>query len=188
MDNSSENSNSFIDLYCILKLFEIIFYSLAQKENEQQGNEDEMDEVNQQNERHNENIPNELPNIGRYPVDFFSFSGENNNENDNTNKCFEANLNGIYTNISKMINIEKKKIQKEKEYIQKSSKEFNDYKSQELIKLEKEKTSLRDKYKLNKFAKENDIIDLNIGGTHFITTKRSTLLKVSFLIIILKIV
>ncbi|MCQ2817876.1 MAG: hypothetical protein MJ252_11480 [archaeon] len=129
-------------------------------------------------ERPPNDTQNVIPSLGRVQNDFFSLSNENNEEDPNSNRCFEANLDGIYANISKMINLEKKKIQKEKDYIQKTTKEFNDYKAQELVKLEKEKVMLRERYKLSRQVREHDIIDLNIGGTHFISTKRSTLLKV----------
>lgn len=121
--------------------------------------------------------------IERMSNEIFSL---NNNNRDlvSTGRCFESNLDGIYSNISKMINLEKKKIQKEKDYIQKASKEFNDYKAKEIIKIENEKTLLKEKYKLNNTVKENDIIDINIGGTDSVTTKRATLIKVYIIYII----
>lgn len=154
-----------------------------QKENEPVNSENE-DILNNQNtiqsERQPSEVPHDIPNLGLNSNEFLSLSNDNNEEDNTNNRCFEANLDGIYTNISKMISLEKKKIQKEKEYVLKTTKDFNDYKAQEIVKLEKEKALLRDKYKLNNLAKENDIIDLNIGGTDCITTKRSTLIKVKF--------
>jgi hypothetical protein len=52
---------------------------------------------------------------------------------------------------------------------------------QELMKLEKEKESWKESMRVVdslKF-KESDIIDLDISGTHKITTTRGTLIKVS---------
>ena len=90
---------------------------------------------------------------------------------------FETNLEEIYANISLIITTEKEKIQKEKDNIQKAKKEFNDYKTQELTKIEKEKLLMKDKFKLAQGCSESDIIDIDVGGTHFPSTTRSTLIK-----------
>lgn len=44
--------------------------------------------------------------------------------------------------------------------------------------MNKEKLKLKQRFKLVNGSKENDVLDLNIGGTHEITTTRSTLTKV----------
>jgi hypothetical protein len=90
---------------------------------------------------------------------------------------FETSLEEIYANISLIITTEKEKIQKEKDNIQKAKKEFNDYKTQELTKIEKEKLLIKDKFKLAQGCSESDIIDIDVGGTHFPSTTRSTLIK-----------
>ena len=90
---------------------------------------------------------------------------------------FETSLEEIYANISLIITTEKEKIQKEKDNIQKAKKEFNDYKTQELTKIEKEKLLMKDKFKLAQGCSESDIIDIDVGGTHFPSTTRSTLIK-----------
>ena len=101
----------------------------------------------------------------------------NGEEDDLNSSNFENNIDDIYNNISSMINNEKAKLQKERENIAKTKKEFNEYKAQEITKLEKEKVLLKESLKLGQNEKESDIIDLNIGGTHEITTTRSTLAK-----------
>ena len=64
--------------------------------------------------------------------------------------------------------------------MQKAKQKFIEIKSVELQKLEKEKEQWKESLKIVdslKF-KESDILDLDIGGTHKITTTRSTLNKV----------
>lgn len=62
---------------------------------------------------------------------------------------------------------------------------FLEYKNQEIIKLDKEKEQWRENLKIIETlkCKEIDILDLDIGGTHKITTTRSTLTKVKIIIL-----
>ena len=55
--------------------------------------------------------------------------------------------------------------------------DYHKYKKKELEKLDKEKNELKFLYKLYNGAQEGDILELNIGGTHSITTTRGTLIK-----------
>lgn len=59
---------------------------------------------------------------------------------------------------------------------------FNEFKSSELLKIEKEKELWKENLKIleNKDCKESDILDLDIGGTHKITTTRNTLTRVYY--------
>ena len=64
--------------------------------------------------------------------------------------------------------------------MQKTKQKFLELKTLELQKMEKEKEQWKESLKVVdslKF-KESDILDLDIGGTHKITTTRSTLNKV----------
>jgi len=51
----------------------------------------------------------------------------------------------------------------------------------EILKIEKEKELWKENLKIvdNQKCKETDILDLDIGGTHKITTTRNTLTKVN---------
>ena len=51
----------------------------------------------------------------------------------------------------------------------------------EVLKLEKEKEQLKKNLKIidNLNCKESDILDINVGGTHKISTSRNTLTKVN---------
>ena len=108
----------------------------------------------------------------------------NNNNNrmeieneENANNQFESKINEIYNKIFNMITQEKNKIKSKKESLQKICNDFSLYKKQEIESLEEEKKNLKGLYKFFNKVKENDIIDLNIGGTHEITTTRNTLIK-----------
>jgi len=59
-------------------------------------------------------------------------------------------------------------------------KQFNENRLNELIKLNNEKENWKENLKIveNQKCKESDILDLDIGGTHKITTTRNTLRKV----------
>jgi hypothetical protein len=68
----------------------------------------------------------------------------------------------------------------EKQGVQKLKQKFNEYRLSEVLKIEKEKELWKENLKIVdslKF-KETDILDLDIGGTHKITTSRNTLTKV----------
>lgn len=72
-------------------------------------------------------------------------------------------------------------IKNEKLNITKSKQKFLEFKNVETVKLDKEKELWRENLKIVEGlkCKESDILDLDIGGTHKITTTRSTLSKVS---------
>ena len=76
-----------------------------------------------------------------------------------------------------LLNNERKKIKDSKENVDKMRSDYNKYKKKELEKLDKEKNELKHLFKLFNGADESDILELNIGGTHQITTTRGTLIK-----------
>jgi len=57
----------------------------------------------------------------------------------------------------------------------------------EVLKIEKEKELWKENLKIvdNLKCKETDILDLDLGGTHKITTTRNTLTKVKFILILM---
>jgi len=63
----------------------------------------------------------------------------------------------------------------------KEKQKFRELKTQEIKNLEKEKEKFKDNLSILEGMKykDNDILDLDIGGTHKITTTRATLTKVS---------
>jgi hypothetical protein len=63
----------------------------------------------------------------------------------------------------------------------KAKQKFNEFKSLELAKLENERNLWKENLNIidSLKCKESDILDLDIGGTHKITTTRSTLVKSS---------
>lgn len=65
--------------------------------------------------------------------------------------------------------------------INKAKQKFLEFKNSESVKLGKEKELWRENLKIVESLKcqESDILDLDIGGTHKITTTRSTLSKVN---------
>ena len=102
------------------------------------------------------------------------------NANDN-DSFFNSNLEGKLTqahnSILTLLNNERKKIQESQEAVDKMRNDYHKYKRKELEKLDKEKNELKFLYKLYNGAQEGDILELNIGGTHNITTTRGTLIK-----------
>ena len=99
------------------------------------------------------------------------------NEDEELDNQFETKINEIYNNISVIIENEKNKIKTKRDIIQKARNDFNQFKKIELEKLELKKKELKNLFQLKNNKKENDILDLNIGGTHQITTSRNTLIK-----------
>ena len=76
-----------------------------------------------------------------------------------------------------MINEERKKIKESQDTVEKLRAEYIKCKRKELEKLEQEKNGLKNLFKLYNGVSESDILELNIGGTHEITTTRATLTK-----------
>ena len=107
----------------------------------------------------------------------------NNNDNNDFffNNNFEGKLAQVHNSILTLLNNERKKIKDSKENVDKMRNDFNKYKKKELEKLDKEKNELKHLFKLYNGADESDILELNIGGTHQITTTRGTLIKNSAL-------
>ena len=103
----------------------------------------------------------------------------NNNNGNNSffNNNFEGKLTQAHNSILTLLNNERKKIKDSQEAVEKMRTDYNKYKRKELEKLDKEKKELKFLYKLYNGAQESDILELNIGGTHQITTTRGTLIK-----------
>lgn len=103
----------------------------------------------------------------------------NNHENNdffyNTN--FEGKLTQAHNCILTLLSNERKKIKDSQESVEKMRTDYNKYKKKELEKLDKEKNELKFLFKLYNGVQEDDILELNIGGTHQITTTRGTLIK-----------
>ena len=93
------------------------------------------------------------------------------------NSNFEGKLTQAHNSILTLLSNERKKIKESQESVEKMRKDYNKYKKKELEKLDKEKKELKYLYKLYNGAEESDILELNIGGTHQITTTRGTLIK-----------
>jgi len=102
-----------------------------------------------------------------------------NNENGDFffNNNFENKLTQAHNGILNLINEERKKIKESQETVEKLRADYIKCKRKELEKLEKEKNELKHLFKLYNGVSENDILELNIGGTHEITTTRATLTK-----------
>lgn len=109
---------------------------------------------------------------------------DDNSESNNNNRNFETQLDDIFDQLSYAISSQKQSIKNEKTNLIKEKNKFSEFRKTEINKLEKEKEIWKENFKkvesLN--VKETDIIDLDIGGTHKITTTRSTLLKVFIII------
>ena len=150
----------------------------------------ENSSTNNQNDNFNINLSYSLNNPR-----FISFDNSNNNnniiqENDLNqnninnengdfffNNNFEGKLTQAHNGILTLINEERKKIKESQETVEKLRADYIVCKRKELEKLEKEKNELKHLFKLYNGVSENDILELNIGGTHEITTTRATLTK-----------
>ena len=134
----------------------------------------------------NENEPNSFSNLNMNLIPNQDIINDNEegdssmngvNEDEETDNQFETRINNIYNSISEIIANEKNKIKTKRDIIQKARNDFNQFKKIELEKLELKKKELKNLFQLKNNKKENDILDLNIGGTHQITTSRNTLIK-----------
>jgi hypothetical protein len=103
----------------------------------------------------------------------------NNNENNDLffNNNFEGKITQAHNGILNLLNEERKKMKESQETIEKLRADYISYKRKELEKLDKEKNELKYLFKFYNGVSENDILELNIGGTHEITTTRATLTK-----------
>ena len=93
------------------------------------------------------------------------------------NNNFEDRLNEVQNCILNLLTTERKKIKDSQDNVDKMKNDFYKFKKKELEKLNQEKNDLKFLFKLSNGAQENDILELNIGGTHQITTTRGTLIK-----------
>ena len=153
----------------------------------------ENSSTNNQNDIFNINLSHSLNNPR-----FISFDNNNNNiinnniiqeneinQNNNINETgdfffnnnFENKLTQAHNGILNLINEERKKIKESQDTVEKLRADYIICKKKELEKLEKEKNELKHLFKLYNGVSENDILELNIGGTHEITTTRATLTK-----------
>lgn len=124
------------------------------------------------------NINNNNNQINQSNNDINQNNINNNNDNDSFfNNNFEGKLTQAHNSILTLLNNERKKIKDSQEAVEKMRTDYNKYKKKELEKLDKEKNELKFLYKLYNGAQESDILELNIGGTHQITTTRGTLIK-----------
>jgi hypothetical protein len=105
---------------------------------------------------------------------------EGNSVSANSSRNFDSQLDEIFDSLSYLISSEKNNLKNDRIALKKSKAKFLDFKSQEVNRLEKEREKWRENLKLvdSLHCKETDILDLDIGGTHKVTTSRSTLIKV----------
>ena len=103
----------------------------------------------------------------------------NNNEPNDLffNNNFESKITQAHNGILNLLNEERKKMKDSQETIEKLRVNYIKYKRKELEKLDKEKNELKYLFKFYNGVSENDILELNIGGTHEIATTRATLTK-----------
>ena len=95
------------------------------------------------------------------------------------NRNFETNLDEIFENLNYFLTTEKKRIKAEKETLNKTIQNFLEFNSAEKRKITKEQINyLKNKrIAIDMITNNDDIIDLDIGGTKFISTSRQTLIK-----------
>ena len=109
----------------------------------------------------------------------------NNNEdfsdsNNYNNRNFDTQLDEIFDQLTYAIRNAKQNVKKEKLLFLKDKEKYLDFKNNERFKLEKEKEQYKENLKIIESINFNnaEILDLDIGGTHKITTSRNTLIKV----------
>ncbi len=143
-------------------------------------------QVHNINRDNSNNINNILESSGVENYSSEMNGNDDNSESNNNNRNFETQLDDIFDQLSYAISSQKQSIKNEKTNLLKEKNKFSEFRKTEINKLEKEKEIWKENFKkvesLN--VKETDIIDLDIGGTQKITTTRSTLLKVSVIIIL----
>ncbi|CAG9325331.1 unnamed protein product [Blepharisma stoltei] len=92
---------------------------------------------------------------------------------------FGSHIEMLNQNLTSLITTELNAILSEKQQLSKEIEEFNKYKDEELQKLEQcEKEWAEKKAQYQSSGNESKIIEINVGGTHKVTTTLSTLLKV----------
>lgn len=95
----------------------------------------------------------------------------------------ESQIDEIFDQFTYAISTEKQNLRNDKANLKKEKIKFNEMKTLEIQKLQKEREEWKEKIRINNElnSKETDILDLDIGGTQKITTTRATLTKVSLL-------
>ena len=95
------------------------------------------------------------------------------------NEKFSHDLDNLLENIACLIDSEKNKIKIAKESLYREKDEFKDKCQKEILNYEREKEKWKENLEKAKSLEctEDDILDLNIGGTQLITTTRNTLCK-----------
>ena len=129
----------------------------------------------------NQNRINNMNNININQENEINANNNNINNNENNdlffNNNFEGKITQAHNGILNLLNEERKKMKDSQETIEKLRADYIKYKRKELEKLDKEKNELKYLFKFYNGVSENDILELNIGGTHEITTTRATLTK-----------
>ena len=122
---------------------------------------------------------NNINNNQENEINTNNINNNNNNENNDLifNNNFENKITQAHNGILNLLNEERKKMKDSQETIEKLRADYIKYKRKELEKLDKEKNELKYLFKLYNGVSEDDILELNIGGTHEITTTRATLTK-----------
>lgn len=90
---------------------------------------------------------------------------------------FNNNLDLIETKITNLLKTEKESIKLEFDNMISIKNSFNELKEKELKKYSEEKLKWLNTFISNKEVKGNEVINLNVGGTHMISTTRNTLIK-----------
>ena len=163
-ENSSTNQNDNININISASLHNPRFISFDNTNTNNNNNINNINNTININNQENEINTNNINNINDNSDIFF-----NNN--------FENKLNQAHNGILNLLNEERKKMKDSQETIEKLRADYIKFKRKELEKLDKEKNELKYLFKLYNGVSEDDILELNIGGTHDITTTRATLTK-----------
>ena len=123
---------------------------------------------------------NNIFDISNLNSEIYNDNNEDISENNNNDVNYENHIDDIYDQLAFAISTEKQNLKNKKLILRKDKNKFNDFKKQEINKLEKKKEFWKESIKIveNINIKEVDILDLDIGGTQKITTTRGTLMKV----------
>ena len=159
--------------------------SLRNQENSSTNNQNDIFNINLSHSLNNprfisfDNNNNNIINNNIIQENEINQNNNINNENGDFffNNNFEGKLTQAHNGILNLINEERKKIKDSQDTVEKLRADYIVCKKKELEKLEKEKNELKHLFKLYNGVSENDILELNIGGTHEITTTRATLTK-----------
>ena len=138
--------------------------------NENNNNKNKSNEMGSENKINEEEI-----NIDLIQKKLEEQGEVNNIEND----LFSNKLDSLLENIAKIIASEKDKLKLRKETLYHEKEEFKEKCQKEILNYEREKEIWKENLEKAKSLEcnEEDIIDLNIGGTHMLTTTKNTLCK-----------